>query len=334
MKPLEALKNWSIPELADIDSSKLEKPTSGLLNKTYMIRGTSNQLYIFQCVHPAVSMDGALNNYFHVTQFLRENNMVSQELLLTKNGNLYIEDEAGWRWRLLKGVEGLYYQSTTDPVIAHEGGKLLGQFHTILSQYPKKLEIGRLSFRYEAEVEKLKSLEKQLMEDEDDSIKEATQLILKAIPKLMLPKSLPQQIIHADPKISNFLFSKNNTGICMIDLDTIQMHSPLYDIGDALRSWCGKEEDDPQNSFNLKMYDAFLKGYMSTSKGLLSTREQLLIPQAIKLIVLGLTTRFLNDYIEDSYFGFDETRFNSRKDHNKARVLGQLSLYRSFLKLT
>lgn len=334
MKPVDVLHNWDVPGLNDVDADKLEKPTSGLLNKTYLLRGTDQSLFILQCVHPAVSMDGAINNYFHVTQFMREHNLPSQELLMTKDGQLTVDDKDGWRWRLLRGVEGSFYESTTDPTIANEGGKLLGQFHALLSQYPKQLEVGRLSFRYDAELAKLMSFEKTLLADPDESIRRATKLLLTEMPKLKLPDDLPIRVIHADPKISNFLFSEDKTGVCMIDLDTVQLLSPLYDIGDALRSWCGQEEDDPNNSFNIKMYDAFLKGYMSTSKGLLSDREQLLIPQAIKLIMVGLATRFLNDYVEDSYFGFDETRFNSRKDHNRARVLGQLSLYQSFLKLT
>ncbi len=334
MKPEEVLHNWDVPGLADIDSSQFEKPSGGLLNKTYLIRSSDNELFIFQCVHPAVSMDGALNNYFHVTQFFRKNHLPTQELVMTKGDKLFIEDHGGWRWRLLRGVEGLYYESTTDPVIANHGGQLLGQFHTLLSQYPDKLEVGRQSYRYESEMAKLKSLESQLMADEDPSIRNATQLLLRELPKLMLPTDLPIRIIHADPKISNFLFTEDKKGVCMVDLDTVQMLSPLYDIGGALSSWCGQEEDNPRNTFNIKLYDAFLKGYMTTSKGLLSAKEQLLIPQAIKLIMVGLATRFLNDYIEDSYFGFDETRFNSRKAHNKARVMGQLSLYQSFLKLT
>ena len=76
-----------------------------------------------------------------------------------------------------------------------------------------------------------------------------------------------------------------------------------------------------------------MRGYLANSKGLLSEREQALIPQVCKLVMLGLATRFLNDYIDDSYFGWDEARYNTRKDHNKARALGQISLYRSYIKL-
>ena len=213
-----------------------------------------------------------------------------------------------------------------------EGGRMLGQFHAALSEYPGNLEVGRLSFRYDHEIAKLDEFENRLMVDPDETIHNATQLLMKELPRLKLPADLPTRIIHADPKISNFIFNQDKKAICMIDLDTIQELSPLYDLGDALRSWCGQKEDDPKNSFNTEIYKAFMKGYLDTSKNLLSEREKTLIPQATKLIMLGLATRFLNDYIEGSYFGWDETRYNSRKAHNKARVMGQLSLYQSALK--
>jgi Ser/Thr protein kinase RdoA (MazF antagonist) len=343
MKPEDVLHNWDV---ANITSSEIKKASSGLLNKTFLIRaGESNtELFVLQCVHPAVSMDGAMNNYFHVTQFLKEQGTPTQTVLRTKEDSLWVEDNeetdaAGkvWRWRLLTGVEGDVYDKELNPelvdvALANAAGSMLAKFHTTLSQYPKQLEQGRLSFRYDQEIKKLNQFQEQLMADADESIRDAAQLLISEMPKLALPSDLPQTIIHADPKVSNFVFDETKAGICMIDLDTLQVLSPLYDLGDAVRSWCGQKEDNPNNPFNLEIYNAFLEGYLANSKGLLSEREQSLIPQAAKLIMLGLATRFLNDYIEDSYFGWDETKYESRKAHNRARALGQISLYQNTLK--
>jgi Ser/Thr protein kinase RdoA (MazF antagonist) len=336
MKPDEVLHNWDLSSFFGQAKYEIKRPRLGLLNNTYLVTpaGSQEPLLILQEMHPAVAMDGALNNYFHVTQFLKEQGLVTQTMLPTKSGALWFADDQAKRWRLLLGVAGEIYEATTELGLAKEAGRLLAQFHSTLTKYPKPLEIGRLSFRYGPEIKKLKQFQDQLMADPDDSMRDLTQLLLKEVPKLSLPDNLPQRIIHADPKISNFVFSKAGQGLCMIDLDTIQMLSPLYDIGDAMRSWCGQKEDDPNNTFHTGIYHAFLYGYLNNSKGLLSEREQSLIPQAAKLIMLGLCMRFLNDYVEDSYFGWDETRYDSRKAHNKARALGQLSLYQSFLKST
>ena len=336
MKPENVLHDhWNVPSLVDANTYTIKRASSGLLNKTFIIRAGSNgeELYILQSVHPAVSMDGAMNNYFHVTQFLAEQGLPVQTMLKTIDNKLWVDDEEDkWRWRLMRGVEGEFYDKTTNPVLAEEAGKLLGAFHVVLSQYPQELEVGLLMFRYEQHFAKLTQFQELLMADPDESVKNVTQLLCNELPNLMLTKDLPELIIHADPKITNFLFTKESKGVCLIDFDTVQKLSPLYDIGDAVRSLCGQNEDDPNNTFNEEMYKAFLQGYLTTSKGLLSEREQDLIPQATKLVILGLTTRFLNDYIEDSYFGWDETKYSSRKAHNKARVMGQLSLYQSALK--
>lgn len=332
MKPEDVLHNWS--EFDGINNSELDikKPTSGLLNKTFLIR-LSGKLFVLQCVHPAVSMDGAMNNYFHVTQFLDSIHLPTQLVLPTKNSKLWIEDNtSGWRWRLLLGVEGEVYNQSSDINLASEAGKLLGFTDAILNTYPKDLEQGRSSHKYELQIEKLAEHRKTLSEDLDPQIREASQLLHEQLPTLLLPDDLPKRIVHADPKISNYLFTKERKGICMIDFDTLQILSPLFEIADAIRSWCGGLEDDPNNSFHGEIYSALLSGYLANSKGLLSEREQSLIPQACKLVMLGLTARFLIDYVEDSYFGWNETKYKSRKDHNKARVLGQLSLYQSYLK--
>ena len=204
--------------------------------------------------------------------------------------------------------------------------------NSVLPLYQKPLEEGRKSFYYTEQIAKLDKYKELLFEHEDEQIREAGILLHNMLPKLMLPSDLPKSIIHADPKVSNFVFSKEGKAVCMIDFDTLQIHSPLFEIGDAIRSWCGGDEADPNNSFNFSICEAFMKGYFTTSKGLLSEREQSLVPQACQLVMLGLASRFLIDYIEDSYFGWDETKYNSRKDHNKARTLGQLSLYQSYIK--
>ncbi len=335
--PKSILGNWDIPGI-NLDKVELHEQTHGLVNKVFLFHVGKNDsdLYVLQFVHPAVSMDGAMHNYLNVTEYLKGLGMAAQSLVKTKSDCIWVEDSelTGWRWRLLRGVKGKIFNQTNDPELAYEAGRKLAEFHLAMTKYPKPLEDGRKSFRYENEISKLKKYKDQLLSDEDPAVREATELILNALPKLALPSDLPLRIIHADPKISNFVFNENKEAICMIDLDTIQKLSPLYDLGDALRSWCGKKEDDPANSFNLEIANAFLEGYRLQATGYLSEREYRLIPQAVTYIILGLATRFLNDYVEDSYFGWDETKYKSRKAHNKARALSQVALYNSIISIS
>ncbi|MEK7613376.1 MAG: phosphotransferase [Patescibacteria group bacterium] len=324
------VQHWPVEFSAEALGSA-KRPTTGLLNKTFLLR-EAGVLYVLQSVHPAVAFDGSFKNYDNVTQFLKSKGFQTQTFVRTNSGALWHEEE-GARWRLLVGVEGVTHEFTTDPALAREAGSFLGSFTDVLASYPHALDEGRRSFVYEGEIERLDLYHDELMHDPDPRMGEAAELLLRELPHLLLPKDLPERIIHTDPKISNFLFSSDGRAVSMIDLDALQVLSPLYDLGDAIRSWCGQAEDDPNNTFNSGIYEALVKGYTGALKtSPLSEREVALIPNAAKLVMLGLTTRFLNDYIDDSYFGWDATRYTSRKDHNKARVMGQLSLYKTFEK--
>ena len=49
----------------------------------------------------------------------------------------------------------------------------------------------------------------------------------------------------------------------------------------------------------------------------------------IEWITLELTTRFLRDALEESYFGWDENRFKRSGEHQLQRAMGQLALAES-----
>ncbi|QQS22867.1 aminoglycoside phosphotransferase family protein [bacterium] len=239
----------------------------------------------------------------------------------------------GSRWRLIHGIEGEVYTATPATEIAFRAGKVLAQFHSQLKNYTEELKPTLPMFRYDEVLNKLIKYEPQFLATRDPKVIQAFTLLKDQFPKLLLPKNLPEQIIHTDPKITNFLFNIQDQGICMIDLDTIQKLSPLYDIGDCVRSLCGQSEDNPNNVFDKERYEAIIKGYLHVEQTafatILSDTEKALIPQACQLIMLGLASRFLNDYIDDNYFGWDETRYTSRKDHNLARAIGQIALWHS-----
>lgn len=320
----QILRNWTIPKLTYI-----KKVETGLLNQTYVVR-TIDEIFVLQKLHPAVSMDTSITNYFHVTQFLLKQGKISQQVKMTNQNSLWVDFDNS-RWRLLKGVEGKVYTVTPSTELAFEAGKILALFHTSLKDYPDKLLPTLPMFQYKQVLTKLLSYETNFINSQNQKVISAFLLLKENFPKLLLPDNLPTQIIHTDPKISNFLFDQNNKGICMIDLDTIQTLSPLYDIGDCVRSLCGQAEDDPNNNFDVSKYEAILSGYNSVTHSL-SKVETELIPQACQLIMLGLASRFLNDYIDDDYFGWDSSKYKNRQEHNLARTLGQISLWNSFTK--
>ena len=115
--------------------------------------------------------------------------------------------------------------------------------------------------------------------------------------------------------------------VCLIDLDTIGRAPIAAELGDALRSWCNPEaEDSADASFELARCRAALRAYRDAAPGLLARDEWLAVPSAAASIAAELAARFAADALNESYFGWDRTRFASASAHNRARAKAQLAL--------
>jgi hypothetical protein len=74
----------------------------------------------------------------------------------------------------------------------------------------------------------------------------------------------------------------------------------------------------------LPMFEALVKGYLTTAGGFLTPRERELLPFAGKLITFEIGLRFLTDWLEgDVYFKI------KRPQHNLDRLRTQFKLVES-----
>ncbi len=71
-----------------------------------------------------------------------------------------------------------------------------------------------------------------------------------------------------------------------------------------------------------------MRGYATGAAGLLSPVEVAAIVPGLITCCVELAARFCADAFEDRYFGWDPTRFASRREHNLVRAHGQLALGR------
>jgi Ser/Thr protein kinase RdoA (MazF antagonist) len=303
------------------------KPISiGLIHKTFTIKTDKGQ-YIIQRLHPVLSSEGTAQDFFHVTQFLNLQKFSSPICVKTKSGKILASDR-NEKWRMQTRLSGKTFDRLTNAKMAKEAGRIYGEFHLAIDsapfQFHSKLVLHDTKKVYEHFCDVIKKFSASSFMDD---VQKEVELIKKELPLYFLPDDLPRHVIHGDPKISNILFS-GARAVAVIDLDTCQRKNLLVELGDAFRSWCGKLEDDPHNIFSIPFFKAGFKGYIEGSKNLLSKKEIKLVPKAIGLITLELACRFLSDYFEDSYFGWDEKRYKSRRAHNLARCRGQLAEFR------
>ncbi|MCH9696820.1 MAG: aminoglycoside phosphotransferase family protein [Gammaproteobacteria bacterium] len=141
----------------------------------------------------------------------------------------------------------------------------------------------------------------------------------------------PLRVIHGDPKRDNILFDdRSDKAISIIDLDTMQAGLIHYDIGDCMRSCCGKKaivngEDDvfTEMYFDIKIFEAVLNSYLNQTFNLIMPAEYDWFYDAVLLIPFELGLRFLTDYMNGNvYF---KTEYPQQNLH---KALQQFSLVR------
>jgi len=149
--------------------------------------------------------------------------------------------------------------------------------------------------------------------------------------------ALPARICHGDLKFNNILFAgrappDDARAICLIDLDTVGPLSLAFELGDAWRSWCNRAgEDDVHASLDLEILGASLRGYVAGLGRALTADERRGLLLGVEWVSLELAARFAADALFESYFGWDDTRFPGRGEHNLVRARGQWSLHEALL---
>ncbi len=295
----------------------------GLIHQTYKITEDSRE-YIFQSLNKFLSSPSITEDMDAVTKHLLEKGLVAPEVIKNKDNDLLTEF-GDMVWRAQSYLGGSSYEIVGNEKVAYEAGKQLGIFHREMSDLQHAFKSGRPNHPTE---EYLEIFTSHLDEHSDlaANIQDEVMYLQERVSGLLLPGTLPIKVIHGDPKISNFLF-KEEKAFALIDLDTCSSASLLFDLGDAFRSWCGLEEDNPENTFNSNYFKSAIDGYFSEHT--LDTQEVGFLMQSIKLITLELAIRFCNDYFADNYFGYNKKRYVTRRDHNLARMRGQIALHKS-----
>lgn len=313
----------------------------GLIHKTFLVEALNDTYFVLQGVNTQVFSNPNLVviNQLQIAQFLTQKAYPKTILSLLKNTdqNYLLQDQKGQTWRMFKAI----FPSKSLEVLgkhsqAFEAAKALSEFHFFLMDLPKvqlKESIpGFLDF-------------KKRRQDYQHSLKVAIPYRLTQanvlIRKLrdheeilnrylqLLPK-LPKRIVHADPKLSNFLFDESGETVCaIIDWDTIMVGTILYDIGDMIRSFCqiGTEDGQTEKAFHPQILTELLNGYFQgPMNDHLSELERENILLGAKTVVYIQGLRFLSDYlIGDQYYWVEDENHNLRRARNQLQMLEELA---------
>lgn len=310
----DVLPQYTLPKVTEITPL-----TEGLIHQSYLIK-TEEDSYVIQGLHPKLSSEGILQDYDYVTAHLKSQAYPGPILIKTQAGQRAAQDPQGQKWRLSSYVPGHTYSAIPSVEHAYIGGKALGTFHQVISsldyqfqsQHPGHDTVGHWTrFKETLALPQYQTWAKQ--------IQEPAQWLLNQLPLYFLPDDVPKVIVHGDPKVTNLRFQENQA--ILIDLDTCAFHTRLVDLGDAIRSWCHLPSAPLGKRFSVERCKAMLKGYLEVIPPKdLSTIEKGLLSRCGALITLELACRFGKDFLEDDYFAYDASRFESRRAHNRHRV--------------
>jgi hypothetical protein len=150
-----------------------------------------------------------------------------------------------------------------------------------------------------------------------------------AITGSLLAAGLPERITHNDTKFNNVMLDdQTGEAVCVVDLDTVMPGLALYDFGDMVRTTTSPAAEDERDlskvTMQFPMFEALVRGYLSSAGEFLTPGEIRQLAFAGKLITFEIGIRFLTDYLTgDTYFKVH------RPDHNLDRCRAQFRLVES-----
>lgn len=297
--------------------------SEGNINQTWIVHyasGKKTQAAVLQRLSPTVFPDplAVMANFRIVTRHLAQQGKQSLTAAVfpraycNPDGKDYFIDTTGGLWRLISYIGPARTLLQVDARQAAAAGRMLAAFHLLLSSLsPEDIYDPLPGFhdtpQYLVRFDALCSKHAPKNEDEEFCFASIEQW--RPLANLLQANAAnhTQQLVHADPKCSNFLFAQNSDeALSLIDLDTVRFGFLLHDLGDCLRSCCnrGGEERGHAHHFDQGCFSALLAAYLqSGGKALLTQADQALLLDAARLLIFELGLRFFTDHLEGNpYF--------------------------------
>lgn len=289
--------------------------TDGYINDTFLVFEAGSPRYILQRVNHKVfkNISGVMNNIKHALRYLDAPDYSKIALVDSKAGKKYLKLHGNLSdyWRMLTYIDNsTAHNTTTDPKIAFEAGRIIGKFHLLLKNADTKnyvdtipkfhdLDLRKDQFRQALSTAKA---EKKSIAESAITFAEET---LSLLEKINIDK-LPVRICHNDTKLNNILFSKDTSkAVCLIDLDTLMKGHFLYDFGDSVRTIVNTAREDETDhdkiTFKKELFEAFVDG-LATNPSIFSPKEIETMPWGAVLMPFLHGIRALTDYLNGNIY--------------------------------
>lgn len=325
-----------------LDTSKVTPLGNGLINSTFLVRGTSAN-FVLQRINRNVfkQPNQVVDNAELINKHLLEKKQNGQYPLSpiwqvpTINMQVMVIDEHDEYWRAIQYIPNCFtVEEVSTPEQATQVATAFAQFTSALSDFPATslVEIIPDFHNLSARIDHLRTI---IQEDANDRLTSCQSLVDFCFDQQefineveQFTQQLPIQVTHNDTKINNLLFcSASNEPLAVIDLDTCMPGYLMHDFGDMVRTCCSNLPEDGTDlqsmTIRFDIYSALTKGYIEAFGDKMSSLEQQSLVTGAQLLPFMIGVRFLTDYLDgDNYFHVEH------ENHNLDRAKNQLNLYR------
>ena len=316
--------------------------TQGLINQTIEVSSVQGD-FILQNVNTQIfktpfAID---HNIKAIGQYYNTNvpEQLFSHLVPTLRGETLIEID-GKHYRAFKKINGIALDVLTTANQARAAAYQFGQFTASLTNFP----IGDLKVtipQFHDLALRFHQFEQALIHGDANRIAQAKDAILflqthqSYVTKWVNfteHQDAHLRVTHHDTKISNVLF-KEDTAICVIDLDTTMPGYFMSDVGDMCRTYLCPVNEACQDLNLVKVFPerwiAIQNGYLEAMGEFLTSFEKDHFAFSGQCIIYMQALRFLTDFLQlDQYYRVE------RPGQNLERTLNQIQLLKEFNQLT
>ncbi len=339
----ELLAAFGLPQ--DVQATQV---TTGHINDTFLLQAPERRLVLQRINHFVFpSPRDIMENIQGVTEFLREKikkqggdpERETLTVVPTAQGESFYLDKEGNYWRCTVHIENASSHETVgDPAMLEEAGRAFGRFQRLLCDYPAGTlheiipDFHNTPVRY-AQLQEAaqKDAAGRLAEVQGELAfaaqrKEDCSLLMDLLQK----GELPLRVTHNDTKMSNVLLDdETGKAVCVIDLDTVMPGLCAFDFGDSIRAGASTAAEDEADlskvHFDLDLFEAYTKGFLSAAGQALTEKELATLPDGAKLMTLEVGMRFLADYLNgDVYFRTAYPTHNLDRARNQFKLVEEM----------
>jgi len=336
---------WTVARQFQIDGdlSSIAPYGSGHINDTYCAvfdDAGARSRYIVQRINTAIFKNPAvlMENVARVTSHLAMKSAGEPDsarrvlTLIPARGRAWHVDAEGGCWRAYRFIEGARtYDAVESAEQAYQAARAFGRFQQLLADLPAP-RLNETIPDFHHTPKRFAAFEEMLAKDVANRAADARReiefaLARKSIAGVLLNAGLPERVTHNDTKFNNVMLDdETGEGLCVIDLDTAMPGLALYDFGDMVRTATSPAAEDERDlskvTMQFPMFEALMRGYLSSASGFLTRAEKQHLVVAGKIITFEQGIRFLTDYLAgDTYYKVHRSGQNLDRCRTQFRLI-------------